>query len=372
MPLPKKITSRKINLPSGPVWQGPNGKGPQGGITNSLLTKYLQCKERFRVYAIDGWKMPDKFNASLEYGSMWHIREEGLAAVQKGKAADWFKEHGITNYAQELMTKFPMDQEEIAVWYGKCQALFPCYINHWEEHPDVKDRKPLLQEESFDFLYHLPSSRSVRLRGKWDSVDLIGDGVYLQENKTKSGIDERKIVGQLKFDLQTMLYLIALQEDCHPEIGDNVAELAGAKIGGVRYNVVRRPLHKSVESAMKKFHEDREAGRVGEWFARWKVDVTPQEIRWFRTSCLDPVLENLLDDYEWWEHCYNIRDMQFAYDLRQKRFPNHISRHFRMPYFYNPIAEGGQSDIDHHLADGSIVGLKRVEDLFPELAQEVK
>ncbi len=358
-----------------PLWAGPAGAGPQGGVTNSLLSRYLGCKERFRLRVIDGWAEYDRFNPRIEYGNMWHVCEQALAA-----GTHW--EAPLVDYVQVLLERYPMSRDEIALWGDKCVAFFPVYVDHWHAHPDVQNRTPLLQEQTFDVPYTLPSGRTVRLRGKWDSVDLIGglDGsVWLQENKTKSAIDTVKLYRQLTFDLQTMLYLVALEMDRSPEKLAGLPARSRAPIAGVRYNVIRRPAHKSVESALKKLGEDQRAGRVGEWFSRIEVKVATADLEKFRTTCLDPLLESLLDDYEWWCHC-RLRDglgsvvglepgMVWEYDKRLLYWPEHRARHFRYPFgVYNPLEEGGSSDLDSLIDTGSAAGLRRLDTLFPELA----
>ena len=169
---------------------------------------------------------------------MWHICEEYYAG-----GTDWSKP--LKEYCIALARKFPMDQSQVDKWYRVCQLQFPIYVTYWEQHPDVKARTPLLQEVSFKVPYVLPSGRTVLMRGKWDSVDLIGEGreagIYLQENKTKGDPNEEAIERQLTFDLQTMWYLTALQSYCdqHEDVGFN---LHGKRLKGVRYNVIRRPL----------------------------------------------------------------------------------------------------------------------------------
>lgn len=165
-------------------------------------------------------------------------------------------------------------------------------------------------------------------------------------------------------------------------ISANTAKiLAEAPLAGVRYNVVRRPAHKTVESALKKLNDDRKANRVGEWFARFNVEVSEADLLRFRRTCLDPLLENLLDDYEWWGHAFvnrNLRgavttvklpteDLQYDYDVRARYWPQHRLRHFRTPYHYDPIGEGGSGDVDDYLDTGNMAGLRKLTTLFPEL-----
>ena len=221
----------------------------------------------------------------------------------------------------------------------------------------------------------------MRLRGKWDGVELVKNGksseIWLAEHKTKSQIDGDKIARQLHFDAQTMLYLTALKierEDCksNHKIWEGAAD---PPLSGVRYNVVRRSAHKSTESMLKKIQEDQSDGRIGEWFAAWDVRVLPGDIETFRRECLDPLLENCLDDYEWWAYFLKTAARKvpvnvFDGEQRQIVFPCHTSRHFRAPYgIYDPIKEGGFSDLDEHLRTGSLVGLKRATSLFPELEE---
>jgi hypothetical protein len=264
---------------------------------------------------------------------------------------------------RSLCDRYPLDRGEIAGWWVKVLALFPVYAKHWQAHPDVKERTPLLQERVFDVPYRLPSGRMVRLRGKWDSVDLIGSSIYLQENKTKSAIDAEKVGRQLRFDLQTMLYLVALGESDLAA----VTEPAGLQvrlpgpIRGVRYNVVRRSSHKTAESMMEKVLLDQRQGRIQEWFARWKVEITPADVDTFRRQCLDPVLENVC----WWwdERLHGLGIKGGARDLYEPP-----PSHWRHPFgVYNVLDEGGSSELDSCLESGSEAGLQRTDDLFPEL-----
>lgn len=384
---------KKVNkpAPTRPVWVGPCGEGPQGGVTQSLLSRYLTCKERFRVHTIEGLRPSERFNPTTDYGNMWHACEEALAKPEcVGSDGTFLINENLRKCEEDLGRKFPLQRQEIAEWAGKCAAMFPRYVEHWAQHPDVTDRKPLLQEAAFDVPYRLPSGRVVRLRGKFDSVDLIGKGknagIWLQENKTKGTIDGTKINRQLSFDAQTMIYLVALgniDEDTNWDRlpGGDAMLLRDKPLLGVRYNVVRRPLHKSVGSMLEKFEKDTKEGRIGEWFARWRVEVSQQDVAKFKRECLDPVLENLCDDYEWWEWCWTNQagtlgkridpfsiSVGLDSDTRHFHFPHHWPRHFRTPYMgYNPLSEGGFGDVDEYLATGSTVGLQRVDDLFPEL-----
>jgi len=188
-----------------PLWQGPCAEGPLGGITQSMLVRFLSCRERFRLKYICGLEPHDKWNHRLGYGNMWHVCEEAHAANEA-------HEPKLCYHTEDQLKRYPMQREEITKWFRVCQVQFPEYVKYWSEHPDVQNRTPLMQEQVFDVPYTLPSGRVVRLRGKFDSVDLIDGGVYLQENKSRGDIDKLQVERQLKFDLQTLMYSVALHK----------------------------------------------------------------------------------------------------------------------------------------------------------------
>lgn len=400
----------------------PHWKGPiVDGVTQSMLGGYLACMERFRIKYVEGWSTPWAFNKIIEYGHMWHTCEESFAAsgnpIVSNPAASAPWERALLTYCKELCKKYPLQQVEIEHWMNVCRVQFPLYVEFWKKHKDVVDRTPLLQEESFDIPYVLPSGRVVRLRGKWDSVDTIGKGsnkgIWLKENKSKGDIDQEQINRQLSFDLQTGLYLVALQTWKE----EQQASIKALPIKGVIYNVVRRPLsggagtikqHKATEGSkcpkckgakqvtMKGHKEATKCpkclgvGRIGgkpeeskesfygrlraiikedgeNFFMRWKSEVSGNDLFTFKRDFLHPVLENLCDDYEWWEHSKRNNISAFDYHERGSLF-NHSRRHFRLPFgLWNPLVEAGHTDVDEYLRSGSTVGLVHGNKLFSEL-----
>lgn len=376
-----KVSKKRSSI----LWKGPDSTEEQGGITFSLLSRYLSDKERFRIYVIEGLCPQEGWNHRLGYGNMWHICEEALAGTYAHDPkmvaphkAEW--EMPLSDYVRKECQTHKTQQETIDKWYHVCKAQFPAYIEHWRKHPDVKKREPIYQEYPFSVLYRLPSGRFIRLRGKWDSVDRVGNEIWLQENKTKGDVKPLQLQRQLTFDLQTMLYLVAF---LHSE---EIGSIAG-KVEGVRYNVIRRPLSGGKHSIVqhkpskkepmgesKEHYYARLAGLIqdnpDDFFWRWNVHVSSGEVKKFQRECLDPILENLLDDYEWWRYCkLGTGDNDpFNGEQRRKLFPEHCPRHFRYPFgVFNILDEGGSSDLDEYLSSGSEVGLRRIDNLFPEL-----
>ena len=384
-----------------------------GGVTQSMLGDWIFCRERARVKYIEGLRSHNTFNHRIEYGSMWHLLEECHASPEH-EGRDGKVE--LRDYCKELCQQYPTQQTEIQKWYNVVLVQFPIYAEWWAKHPDVVDRTPLLQEHVFKVPYKLPSGRTVWLRGKFDSVDLVGKrdkaGIWLQENKSKSDIDQAQLQRQLLFDMQTMLYLVALTEmDWDADRGKDGASVAnggflaskggvavrsmiGGKqkctvypVRGVRYNVIRRPLSGGTGSIVR--HKPSKKNPAGEtekeyyarlgtiikeshgpsfglpegqhhFFARWKVDVTPTDIERFKKRFLDPVLSQLCDWYECVTSCSGD-----PFEFCNK----HRGLHFQFPFgTYNPLTDGGGStDLDEYINSGNSAGLTKVNVLFSEL-----
>lgn len=168
----KNLNIKQPKRRTTPLWDGPCSDTPNGGVTQSLVSKYLACRERFRVMTVEGLRGQDEFRPALEYGNMWHVCEEAFAKTSK---VDKLVFDTLREHARQLCKKYPMQQEQISHWYEMCKAQFPFYAEHWSQHPDVKGRTPIFQEQEFKVPYPLPSGRVVYLRGKWDGVDLIED-----------------------------------------------------------------------------------------------------------------------------------------------------------------------------------------------------
>lgn len=368
----------RAERPKGPVWSGPESSAENGGITFSLLNRFLVCRERFRLLVVEGLKVADTFEPRLEYGNMWHVCEEAQAGCSprfEGEPQSTLWEDHLHNYAVQLCERYPYSQEQIEHWYQFCKVQFPLYVEYWSKQKDQQRKVPLLTEQVFSVPYRLPSGRTVYLRGKWDSVHLIGGKIWLQENKTKSQIDNVKVMRQLRFDLQTMLYMVALQHekmnvwDC--EGFDRPQGQANRLIAGVLYNVVRRSAHKSVEAFTKKLMEDKANNRLGEWFGRFTVEVSQSDIERFRKECLDPILEQLCDWWDWIK--VSTTDPFSSNDGCENSLDQSVksSIHWRHPYgCYNILDEGGFADVDNYLESGTTGGLRRVTELFEELRDD--
>lgn len=360
------------------VWAGPCSDSSNGGVTQSMLNFYLMDLERFRIRTIEGLREEPSFQHRLEYGNLWHICEECYAAGR-----DYEKE--LEKYVRHLVATYRNSQQEILKWYNIVLVAFPQYVKKWGKE---KGQKPLLQEEVFHVPYKLPSGRSVWLRGKFDSVHVFPKYLELQENKTPGDPDVEQIKRMLQFELQTMTYVVALKEFID-KVGveeDKPKSISKLPIR-VKYNIARRPLSGGKHSIKQKKGQTetefyKELGERIEsdssfFFIRFTSEISEHDIKRFQTTCLNPVLENLCDDYEWWDYTQRIStvkqhqgELLYHTGLRVNEFPNHQRRHFIMPFgLYHPIAEGKGTYLDEYILSGgkSMRGLVVDTELFPEL-----
>lgn len=384
---------KKKPTPHQPLWKGP----VDDGLTFSLLNKWLECRERFRLKVIEGLSEEEGFNHSIEFGNMWHEAEEAFA---QGK--DW--ELAMRLRHAKWRANYQGYDAEVNKWFQVCKVTFPLYIAYWKNHPVETQREHLLTEQTFRVLYTLPSGRKLTLRGKWDGVLSVKQRkrLLLQENKSKGTIDEEGMTKTLHENLQTMMYCIAFDLAYVPDEG--VINAGGKqlkvplgsdgkppKLDGILYNVVRRPLSDKYPIRQRKtetesqfyqrlaedirtssFRNDKPLQK-SEYFHRWQIDLKPKDLTQFRHRVLDPILEQFMDWWEWIKvDPFDPWRARTYGELGWHEFPDDdIIRnvfHYQSPWgVYNSLAGGFRGEFFHYLTSGSRVGLHKVSTLYPEL-----
>lgn len=381
-----------------PFWKGPD----VDGITQSLLGRFLECRERFRLKVVEGLIEDEGFSRPLGFGNLWHAAEEARLGGH-----DWLQ--AVQKYRRKLDLRYPNDAAEVMKWYKVCAVTFPIYLEYWSKHKDESKAKPILEEISFAVPYTLPSGRSVLLRGKWDALRLLDlpkskkQGIYIKEHKTKGEIDEEGILKTLGFNFQTMMYQIALRtwtqtflskavfnERTYPSPEKATLLVKALQKGllpaGVLYNVVRRPLADRYAIKQRKTESiDQFYQRLGQtiredsftkgkpkqksnYFMRWKVEITDEDIEEFKLKTFHPILESLWDWWEW------IRVDPFnPWNRTEDRMAcanlSGHSPHFQAPWgVHNSLAGGFRGSYFELLTSGRDYGLIKSETLFPELA----
>lgn len=265
-----------------PLWT------PAKGITQSGLTKFLECPEQFALSYIEG-HTSRKVSKPLEFGNLFH-----LCCEFQGKESPEAVALRCTNvYIKSRRSSIEStDYDELQRLAGAVRIVFPLYVKNWEK----KDKliRWVSREKAFSVPYSFQDHNGATI-----TINLVGkrDGVYydpkrnlcLFETKTKSEINSDEIRDGLRADFQTLFYLLALRLE------------TGKEPYEVLYNVVRRPgqrLTKSdtLASYLAKIEADIKK-RPNHYFARWHVTLSKGSLDKFCRITLDPALRNFL---QWW------------------------------------------------------------------------
>lgn len=326
------MKKRKVKPPT-PTWDL-----YRDGISYSLLSKFVVCRERFRIATVEGYRPSDRKDA-LDFGTMFHKALELLASGKNSST--------ITRELLKRYTDTGIDPMLVRL----AALLVPHYSTFYanEKHNYVA------QEEVFDVPYvSQTNGRTIRLRGRWDEVYLQDGKLWLQENKTKSDINKHKITTTLPYDLQTMLYCYTL------------SVTKDKPVGGVLYNVIRKPglVQNQTESDMQYLERVNKdiSKRPDHYFFRVYNDIDKSIIANFNRTTLFPLIESVVT---WWE---SIKNDPFNPWVTGEGKPNPL--HYARPFgVFDPMSIG-LGDFFEYVTTGLPHGLSKIATCFPELEGE--
>lgn len=325
---------KKKSISRSPVWDL-----YRDGISYSMLCKYRNCKERFRLSAVEGLR-PSERRAAMDFGTVFH---KALELTASGKTTTQ-----VINTVIKLYKDTSVDQMLVR----EACVLVPHYIAI-NKNSNIKY---IAQERVFDIPYKsVTTGKIIRLRGRRDEEFIRNKKLWLQENKTKTTIDENKIIMTLPHDLQTMLYIYSMTHD-YPD----------KPIGGVLYNVIRRPSTKQSAKETELQYLQRLSATVAKdpehFFKRYEVELVQSDITNFFNQTLVPLIENVVI---WWE---SIKSNPFNPWVDGQGNVN--PHHYRTPFgIFDPMTLG-VGDYFELTTTGRELGLVRVETVFPELQGE--
>lgn len=305
------------------------------GISYSLLSRFINCRERFRIYTVEGLA-PAGTTDSLEFGTIFHKLLEHHA--------------GGSTFPQ--LERMIYQDKQNSFLGNMALSIFRIYVDTWKDQD--ASLKYVSQEEVFRTPIYLPSGRKVDLRGKFDEVFRDQGKLWLQENKTKSQIDEISLEHTLPFDLQTMLY-------CHC-----IRAIYKEAPAGVLYNIIRKPgLKQKVKETdsdfLKRIVED--INSRPEWyFVRYRISFGQNDIDNFAKQTLYPLLEQVC---LWWE---SIKANPFQPWTQQDGSTN--PHHFSRPFGVYDSFRNGRGEYFDLITRGVDHGLALIETVFPELTEE--
>jgi hypothetical protein len=246
------------------------------GISPTSLLKFLECRERFRIYKVEKL-VPMVATDALSFGGLFH---DMLDIYTEGKT----KAAVLRYLTQRMQGKDQQAQYDARV----CYTVFEAYLERYAELD--RDRHYLGNEEAFKVPCVLPSGRRINLKGRMDQVFRKNGKIILQETKTKSRIDKVLINHSMPLNLQTMFYVYCYEKK-HGKLVDEVL-----------YNVIRRPQSRqgkkeTFEDFLTRLRDDMDK-RSDTYFYRHTTELSPPMMETFLYQVLFPALEQLC---MWWE-----------------------------------------------------------------------
>jgi len=276
------------------------------GISSSLLSSFLTCREQFRLSVVEGYRS-NNVPLSLSFGTCMHwCLEQGYKlSSPPGKAKC---QKLISDFEKLWLSERPaasqrqLETQELT--YGLADAMLPTYFERWTGDYGPKFKYPKVHNTSridkwvgletrFSVPFRFDDVRETRIVGTRDAMFRTPKGsLRIFDSKCRSIINEEDTQDTLPFDLQQMLYLWATWKE------------TGECPVGTTMNIVRRPGHRrGREEPLRKFldrvrKEVETPSRWDHYFIRIEMDISKAEIIAWEKSVLRPLMEDVRG---WWE-----------------------------------------------------------------------
>lgn len=302
---------------------------PQHGITQSLLKRWMCCRQKAAFY-LDGWSEPGGGSSALRIGNFCHDGLEFLYterienAITKNDAhtlLDQFTEQWVDDQLTDGVASAADLEEDVDVG----STMMGGYIDYWGDKDfDGREWVSLESEFALEWRGHI-------LRGKRDGLFRDEDGnLWLLETKTRSRVPDR-----LDLNLQNLFYITATE-----------AEL-NQPVEGVLYNLLKRPSIRQRQGETWIEYIDRFASDIPErpefYYDRNELVYSADVKQEFRMD-----LERKLNAFVEW-----------------RQNPSH---HYRNEAH---CTEGYQCPFYNACASGSMAGYVQDETLFHELEEDL-
>lgn len=329
------------------------------GVTQSLLQKFKGDKDRFHKHAVLGLRETNRKEA-MEYGSIFHKLIELGAIMGKGYTRvkmltvmnEWIKRK-YDNPESLMLVKIAIAvYEEYRVWEAKKPKreyieAEPVFCESFEV-PSVRFNP------SPDISIYIPPGIIIPFRGRIDGVLKAGNGIGIEENKTKGRIDVPFLLNTIPSNIQVMFYAVC-------------AELKYKKpCKFVDYNVIRKPAERqkvkeSDNDFIQRIRENVQA-QPTHYFYRMHYDFQQGQVaKWIREE-LTPLIWEI---YLWWR---SIEANPTNPWVDQDGNPNPF--HGRKSFGIYDALSIGKGDYYELIVNGRKQNLVVSNDLFPELAED--
>lgn len=362
-----------ITLPDKPVWKGPFA---EGGITQSLINRFLECPFRFFLYAYMGLQEPRAMDERLIWGDSLHV---GLEHLIRGHSL----EECIQIMHKYLDDNYPRAPSSFRYTTENMLSLYPLQkVESWGGvETEVDIRKPYTFNEQVVIHKHvqqflkpsseyiptellLEKSHSVLLRGKVDMLSTDRKHIGDHKGKGRSAQPPEKIKKEINQDTQMNLYAFCF--DC---VNDWLYDII--LIPEDRYDVPPIRVGETPKAWADRIfytHKDPYKGYpIANQITRWINQVphwqTDEAIYAFMAYTVNPIIMRIVD---WWEHVthplFDINDPAWYnavfYKSPVRTFDPSKTKMFECNFYEYLI---GEQDIE---------SLIPVSDFYPELEKK--
>lgn len=252
------------------------------GISASMLTTFLQCKQKARL-AVYGMQ-PISVGIARTYGILTHTILEtiGIGFNQKAfpsklkiitavrKACDEFEAESGQRWGAKEAQAYELECAHL-------EAVIPAYYEYYQDKMQA-----VALEGKFKVPFRIGNLQTF-LIGIIDAATRLQKELWIWDHKTSARISELELFAVLSRDFQMNFYIAAmfLKEKRLP--------------GGVYYNIIRRPGLQLKKGETIKAHIERTREHIAEdeehYFKRFEIAVDKDDVAAFISELEELILE---------------------------------------------------------------------------------
>lgn len=320
------------------VWKGPL----HGGITQSLLTRFLECPYRFYLYAGLGLTEPGEPEPNLVWGDICHKGLELIIEkpyeISEFTPEDWAEVHqGIEEHQQRD-------------WPGAPITFLPSIKNMITLYNDSYKQEygKFVTENKFSIEHKTVGGNRVTLRGKADGWQ--EQNHVLVEHKCKGKIDIQQTIRETPTDLQVTVYSFVL--------GTRIIIYDLIRIPDTAWSLPPKRQYENPINYIRSLYTNREWDdfpintKRHRWIQQVPIYVTDEQVQETMALTVDPLIDKLCN---YWEYV-----SQPEFDHNNPKFYNHL-------FYRTPIRHFDPSRTQSYKCSywNLLTGAIDMEDLIP-------
>jgi hypothetical protein len=329
-------------------WPGPI----KGGVTQSLISKFLECPYCFYLYAGLGLEEPGEIEPNLMWGDTAHVGLEHIIrknhCIIDFTAGDWEEIDDIVE--QHLHTNYPKAPD---TFLHSIQHMLRLYDDSFKE-----EYGPFETEQNIEQDYTTGLGRKCTLRGKKDAIN--HDNTVLGEHKFKGRVEPAQIKPELYRDLQLGIY-------CHAS-GATKVIYDVIKIPDTQWGLPYRRGRQRPHSYVKELYYEKQgqqtpiANKRHLWLFQEHIPMPTEAVQEILQFTVDPIIERI---WKWYEHV-----SQPDFDPDNPKFYNEVF--YRTPVrHFDPATTQTYKPSYYNYRTGvyDLEDLTKVKSYYPELEE---